>query len=69
MAVIDKIKDALHLNSTEPAAASSTTAPSQGASSSAPTGDDKLPDLPDVEVFDHDKVTVIFVLGGPGAGE
>ena len=71
MAVIDKIKDALHINSTDSAAApsTSTTAPPHGAKSSAPTGDDKLPSLPDVEVFDHDKVTVIFVLGGPGAGE
>ena len=30
---------------------------------------DALPSLPEKEVFDHDKVTVIFVLGGPGAGE
>jgi len=67
MAVIDKIKDALHINSTSSATSSS--APAQQATSSAPTGTDRLPDLPDVEVFDHDKVTVIFVLGGPGAGE
>ena len=55
MTVIDTIKNSL------------------GASGSAPEDkksavDDKLPDLPDTEVFDHDKVTVVFVLGGPGAG-
>ena len=44
---------------------------SSATSSSVPAGAGKqdLPALPETEVFDHDKVTVIFVLGGPGAGE
>ena len=29
---------------------------------------DALPALPETAVFDKEKVTVIFVLGGPGAG-
>ena len=36
---------------------------------SAPASTAALPELPDEAVFDHSKVKVIFVLGGPGAGE
>ena len=34
----------------------------------APATEAAVPDLPDQPVFDSSKVTVIFVLGGPGAG-
>lgn len=57
-AIIDKITGALHLNKhrDEQHAESST--------SSAPQVEDK----PKAPVYDKDKVTVLFVLGGPGAG-
>ena len=52
-------------SSTTAAAASASTGPSQ----SPTTKNDAVPSLPEKAVFDHDKVTVIFVLGGPGAGK
>ena len=45
-------------------ATSSSTAPTNRTSDSPP-----VPQLPDSAVFDKVKVTVVFVLGGPGAGE
>lgn len=73
MPIIEKIKEALH-----PSHSSSTTGSTaethSSTSQSAPTAtnadkDAKLPELPEQAAFDNDKVTVIFVLGGPGAGE
>jgi hypothetical protein len=65
-AIINQVKEALGFSSTH----SDTNAPATSATSTGPSDkQDKLPDLPDKEVFDHDKVDVIFVLGGPGAGE
>ena len=43
---------------------------SSSTTTTTPAGDTTtLPDLPDKAVFDNEKVTVIFVLGGPGAGK
>jgi len=58
MPIIDTVKDALGLNSSAPNAQVAGSADAQT----------KLPELPDQAVFDHERVTVIFVLGGPGAG-
>ena len=84
MPILDKIKETFSSSSkTSSSTTTSTTAapdatqslgvkgqPDQSATTAhAAATEDKLPDLPDHEVFDHDKVTVIFVLGGPGAGE
>ncbi|KAI0637310.1 UMP-CMP kinase [Trametes polyzona] len=55
-AVIDKIAEALHLKKHE-------THDNASASTSTPTAESKAP------VFDHEKVKVFFVLGGPGAGK
>ena len=52
-AIIDKIADALHLNKQS----------KEGGQPSA------THDAPSTPAFDHAKVTVLFVLGGPGAGE
>ena len=81
-AIIDKIADALHLHKHKheatpaaPAATEDSAGPSSAAESSivpeklavvdtvaAPAATPKVP------VFDNEKVTVLFVLGGPGAG-
>lgn len=76
MTVIDTIKDKLHphhdkhataataATAAEPAATeTSKNAPDAPDASNAPTV--KFSDTP---VFDANKITVIFVLGGPGAG-
>lgn len=76
MTVIDTIKDKLHphhdkhatattaATAAEPAATeTSKSAPDAPDASNAPTV--KFSDTP---VFDANKITVIFVLGGPGAG-
>ena len=52
-AIFDKIADALHLNKGTPAAEEK-------------AGETSAPKAP---VFDKSKVTVFFVLGGPGAGK
>lgn len=62
MAVIDKIKSALHKDGDVHAAAPEET----GLNKDAPP---VVPTLPDQAAFDDKHVTVIFVLGGPGAGE
>ena len=75
-AIIDKIADALHLNrhakheqqpvSDAPVDSSSTAvtdAPAKEAVAEDATPATKTP------VFNHEKVTVLFVLGGPGAGK
>lgn len=61
MAVLDKIKNALHKDEGVHSAAPQET----GLSSDPPP---IVPTLPDEAVFDDKDVTVIFVLGGPGAG-
>ncbi|KAI0747774.1 UMP-CMP kinase [Daedaleopsis nitida] len=53
-AIIDKIAGALHLSKNKHESAESSAA--QGSSATTPA-------------FDHAKVTVLFVLGGPGAGK
>ena len=55
MAVIDKIKNALHKDDNAHSTASNETG--------------SVPTLPDQVAFDDKQVTVIFVLGGPGAGK
>lgn len=55
MAVIDKIKSALHKD--------------DSAHSGAPNETGSVPNLTDQVAFDDKQVTVIFVLGGPGAGK
>jgi len=57
--IIEQIKSALGMDTAQ--TESEPAAPVQKT-------EDKLPQLPDQEVFDHEKVEVIFVLGGPGAG-
>lgn len=76
MTVIDTIKDKLHHHhhhdkhaAAEPAAAQTQTPPTPV----SPETSKDASAAPDVEfsdkpVFDANKVTVIFVLGGPGAG-
>lgn len=66
-AIIDKIADALHLHKhkDEPASASATPAATSSASAATKT-EAAQPASP---AFDKSKVTVLFVLGGPGAGE
>ena len=55
MAVIDKIKNALHKD--------------DDAHSAAPNETGSVHTLQDQVAFDDKQVTVIFVLGGPGAGK
>ena len=64
-AIIDKIADALHLNKHHKTEEHATADTAEGSSAPAheTTTKSKAP------VFDHEKVTVLFVLGGPGAGE
>lgn len=64
MTVIDTIKDKLHHHHDKHAATQTPPTPvSPETSKEAP--DVKFSDTP---VFDANKITVIFVLGGPGAG-
>jgi UMP-CMP kinase len=61
-AILDKIAHALHLDKGKeatPVEATSTEPSAMATSAEAAR----------TPVFDHNKVTVIFVLGGPGAGE
>jgi UMP-CMP kinase len=66
MTVIGKVKEALHIGQKDSQATSSTSGAPASASGSHPA---EVPSLPEKDVFDKSKVTVIFVLGGPGAGE
>ncbi|KAL7421283.1 bifunctional uridylate/adenylate kinase [Cryptotrichosporon argae] len=69
MTVIDKVKDIFtHDRSPAPAAADST-APAPTSTSVAPAAAQPTAEFGDAPVFDDKKVTVIFVLGGPGAGK
>lgn len=61
MPIIDKIKGALHKDESAHAAAPKET----GLATDAPPTDLSTPEHP---AFDHKLVTVVFVLGGPGAG-
>ena len=63
MTVIDKVKNAVHSSD------SSSQQPPAAAHMGHAQDSDKLPELPEQPAFDHEKITVIFVLGGPGAGE
>ena len=54
-AIVDKIADALHL--------------SKHPKHDAPAPESAEPSSSKAPVFDHEKVTVLFVLGGPGAGQ
>lgn len=63
MTVIDKVKNAVHSSD------SSSQQPPAAAQMGHAQDSDKLPELPEQPAFDHEKITVIFVLGGPGAGE
>lgn len=76
MTVIDTIKDKLHHHHDKHAAAATAAEPAATETSkNAPDASDasnasnaptvKFSDTP---VFDANKITVIFVLGGPGAG-
>ena len=69
--IVDKIADALHLNRHHKHEEPATTSTAEG--SAAPVKDMAAGVTPATEakspVFDHEKVTVLFVLGGPGAGE
>jgi hypothetical protein len=74
MTVIGKVKEALHIgHSDKHDAASSSASTSAPAPAPAPAQADgetaAVPQLTDTPAFDKAKVTVIFVLGGPGAGE
>ncbi|EPQ58506.1 UMP-CMP kinase [Gloeophyllum trabeum ATCC 11539] len=67
--IIEKIAQALHLphkdsKKGESAPPATSHAPAPAAAGSAPAAD-----APKTQVFDSSKVTVIFVLGGPGAGK
>jgi UMP-CMP kinase len=62
MTVIDKIKGALHKDESVHSAAPKET----GLSSNPPPSDLSTPEHP---AFDSKLVTVVFVLGGPGAGK
>ena len=77
-AIIDKIADALHLHKhpkhDEAKVADGSADPASTAESSIAPGKDVVVDTvpvtkPKSPVFDSEKVTVLFVLGGPGAGE
>lgn len=80
MTVIDTIKDKLHHHhqhdkhaDAEPAAAAAQTQTQTPPTPVSPETSKDASAAPDVEfsdkpVFDANKVTVIFVLGGPGAG-
>ncbi|WVR08987.1 hypothetical protein IAU60_006047 [Kwoniella sp. DSM 27419] len=68
MTVIDKIKETFSSSSashTESASGAGPAHPAHTDATAAPAN----PVLPDQPVFDQDKITVIFVLGGPGAGK
>lgn len=69
MTVIDTIKDKLHHHHDKHAAAATT----QTQTPPTPVSPETSKEAPDVKfsdtpVFDANKITVIFVLGGPGAG-
>ncbi|WVQ93152.1 hypothetical protein IAU59_000216 [Kwoniella sp. CBS 9459] len=80
MPVLDKIKAAFSSSSSSdanPNPNASSSAPTPHPEGQAPahpahpdaTAAPAKPVLPDQPVFDQDKITVIFVLGGPGAGK
>ncbi|KAL7283117.1 UMP-CMP kinase [Trametes coccinea BRFM310] len=62
-AIVDKIAEALHIKKHEHQEHASAEASSSANPTSASTGAAQTP------VFDHEKVKVFFVLGGPGAGK
>lgn len=70
-AIIDKIADALHLSKhhkqEEAKAADESPAPAPTAETQQPAESGSI--KPKTPVFSSDKVTVFFVLGGPGAGK
>lgn len=65
MTVIDTIKDKLHHHDKHAATQTPPTPVSPETETSKEAPDVKFSDTP---VFDANKITVIFVLGGPGAG-
>ncbi|WVQ81132.1 hypothetical protein IAT38_003254 [Cryptococcus sp. DSM 104549] len=69
MTIIDQVKSVF--TSDKPADATATATPPTPVSPETSTGASApaAPVLPDEPVFDANKVTVIFVLGGPGAGK
>lgn len=73
MTVIDKVKEALHIGHSDKHDAASSASASTSAPAPAHAQADgetaAVPQLTDTPAFDKAKVTVIFVLGGPGAGE
>lgn len=74
-AIIEKVAHALHIGHKDEAVKKSEAAPASPPEVPAPhvvpEGTAPHPAVTAVKgpVFDHNKVTVIFVLGGPGAGE
>lgn len=62
MAIVDKIKGALHKDESVHSANPKET----GLASNPPPSDLSTPEHP---AFDSKLVTVVFVLGGPGAGQ
>ncbi|GFZ47303.1 UMP/CMP kinase [Saitozyma sp. JCM 24511] len=73
MTVIDKVKEALHIGHSDKHDAASSASASTSAPAPAHAQADgetaAVPQLTDTPAFDKAKVTVIFVLGGPGAGK
>lgn len=79
-AIIEKVAHALHIGHKDEAAKKSEAAPASESAAPppevpaphvVPEGTAPHPAVTEAKgpVFDHSKVTVIFVLGGPGAGE
>jgi len=68
-AILNKIKQKLHIGRDQKAESSQTSKRAETSNQAQmPTGHKE--DHPDAKkAFDHNKVTVIFVLGGPGAGK
>ncbi len=62
-AIVDKIAEALHLKKHESGHSEATTSPDASAAPATASGTG-----PKSQVFDHERVKVFFVLGGPGAG-
>ncbi|KAL1947491.1 hypothetical protein VTO73DRAFT_13215 [Trametes versicolor] len=63
-AIVDKIAEALHIKKHESGHPESSTSPDASSAPATTSGSG-----PKSQVFDHERVKVFFVLGGPGAGK